>query len=454
MTFRAELIPIASIVIPENRQREDKNVDDLLPSIKLRGVITPIIVSQEGKKTILIAGERRLICSKQLKYTHIPARFIEDLSLIERKIIELEENVHRKELDWKEFVKSVWALHELHEKADPNWTQEKTGESISITGAAVSRILRVAHYVIAENKQILACPGWSPAYNVIARLDARRADNAFNELMEEPHENEPAADTPRVDTPSEQHNDHKPEPVQRQLPADSSCITTGDFLSWASLYSGPLFNFIHCDFPYGIGLDKSAQGNSARWGSYVDGEADYWTLCNGLVGNFERLFAPSSHLMFWLSADYTTVSATIQFFEQATDLKFNPKSLIWHKSDNRGILPDPKRGPRHVYEAAIFASRGDRLIAQSVSDTYSSPAGEKSHQSEKAEPMLRHFFRMFVSEGTRMLDPTAGTGSSIRAAESLGAQVTGIELNPEWAEHGRELLKKARILRHYQEKSK
>jgi site-specific DNA-methyltransferase (adenine-specific) len=68
--------------------------------------------------------------------------------------------------------------------------------------------------------------------------------------------------------------------------------------------------------------------------------------------------------------------------------------------------------------------------------------------SEKPEPMLRHFFGMLVDENTVMLDPTCGSGSSLRAAESLGAKhVLGLELNPEFAALAREALKRSRKLK-------
>jgi hypothetical protein len=38
-------------------------------------------------------------------------------------------------------------------------------------------------------------------------------------------------------------------------------IITADFTEWAPTYTGPKFNFIHCDFPYGINTDKRQQGN-------------------------------------------------------------------------------------------------------------------------------------------------------------------------------------------------
>jgi predicted RNA methylase len=68
--------------------------------------------------------------------------------------------------------------------------------------------------------------------------------------------------------------------------------------------------------------------------------------------------------------------------------------------------------------------------------------------SEKPEPMLRHFFGMLVDENTVMLDPTCGSGSALRAAESVGAKyVLGIEANSEFAALARTALKQARALR-------
>ena len=55
--------------------------------------------------------------------------------------------------------------------------------------------------------------------------------------------------------------------------------------------------------------------------------------------------------------------------------------------------------------------------------------------SAKPEPVLRHFFRMFVDENSTVLDPTCGSGTALRAAESLGAaHILGIEVNKEFAE--------------------
>jgi DNA modification methylase len=68
--------------------------------------------------------------------------------------------------------------------------------------------------------------------------------------------------------------------------------------------------------------------------------------------------------------------------------------------------------------------------------------------SVKPEPMLRHFFEMFVDESTIFLDPTCGSGSSLRAAEGLGAShVLGLERNSEFHESASRALRSARLMR-------
>ena len=68
--------------------------------------------------------------------------------------------------------------------------------------------------------------------------------------------------------------------------------------------------------------------------------------------------------------------------------------------------------------------------------------------SEKPEPMLRHFFGMLVDENTVLLDPTCGSGSALRAANSLGARfVLGLERNAEFAGIAQDALARARKLK-------
>jgi len=67
------------------------------------------------------------------------------------------------------------------------------------------------------------------------------------------------------------------------------------------------------------------------------------------------------------------------------------------------------------------------------------------HMSAKPVPVLQHFFKMFVDGTTRMLDPTAGSGTALRAAESLGAKyVLGLEADKGFCEQANLAVRDAR----------
>src|SRR5215471_1418614 len=117
--------------------------------------------------------------------------------------------------------------------------------------------------------------------------------------------------------------------------AEPEPILNLDFNQWVKTYEGPRFNFVHCDFPYGIEADTFNQGAAATHGGYVDTARTYWTLCESLVANLPRITTESCHFMFWFSMHY--YQPTIEFFRKY-NVEFDPFPLVWIKSDNVGIL--------------------------------------------------------------------------------------------------------------------
>lgn len=422
LTNRYRRVPCAEIIVQrDHRQRTSLPLDDLLPSIKARGVIQPIVITDD---MVLICGERRLAASIKLGLPDIPARFASELDPIELQIIELEENLKRKDLSWEDQTRAIVRIHGLYSKLDPDWTQKQTADSLGLATSTVSMMIGVGTAAIAGNERVLKAANWRQAHNTLAREQQRKNDTILADLTES-----------------------ITRPTGASAPAPVESIITADFLEWAASYDGPQFNFMHCDFPFGINLHESDQGNTDSYGAYEDDPNIYWELLECLATHEDRILSSSAHMMFWFSMKY--YCETREFFShRLPEWTLDDFPLIWMKSDNKGILPDPKRGARRVYETCFFASRGDRLIVRAVSNAYAAPTGQKSHQSEKPEPVLRHFFQMVVDEHTRMLDPTCGSGSSIRAAESLhAAHVFGLEKHPEFADNARTSLRHFRALR-------
>jgi hypothetical protein len=257
--------------------------------------------------------------------------------------------------------------------------------------------------------------------------------------------------TPQVSSTAQSTVELTSSPVWTRLAVERS-IKQANFLEWAPSYEGISFNLIHCDFPYGANVfDGAGQFKPEdQEGAYSDDAADYWALTNCLAKNLDKLLSPAGHLMFWLSPKHTIILETTLLLSKHTPhLAFYPFPLIWHKSDNSGIVGDSQRWPRHTYEAALLAYRGRRPLVRTVADSYSGPGDRKLHPSCKPEPMLRHFFAALVDENTRLLDPTCGAASSLRAAESLGAlpqNVLGLEMEDRFVSVAREALLSSRVM--------
>jgi hypothetical protein len=226
-----------------------------------------------------------------------------------------------------------------------------------------------------------------------------------------------------------------------------SSILQESFLFWAPKYTGKPFNFIHCDFPYGINVFEGPQAGASRHTSYGDSSDIHHRLLETLLVNLDRVASMSCHIMYWYSNQhYDLIRRMLQ--ELAPSLSVHVHPLIWMKSDGSGIASDPRRFPRHIYETCLLLSRGNRQIVRIVADAYAAPTDKTHHVHTKPEPMLRHFMTMLVDENTTMLDPTCGGASSLRAAESLGASyVLGMDIDETTVGAARQALRHSRVLR-------
>ncbi len=423
--------PKTIIVKRDARHRREVEVEDLLLSIPQKGIINPIVITPE---LVLIAGERRLTAALRLAMPTVPIRYSTTLDPIELELLELEENVKRKDLSWQETISAVRRLHDLHLATNPKWTQLDTAKAVGLDAGNVSRYLDVSRNM--DKAIISGASGVKSAINILSRAQERKIADAIGSLTD--------LGTKLFDKPPEPGD----VPTPTILTPVPESILHGSFLEWAPKYSGQPFNFIHCDFPFGVNVFAGKQSNTKREpGEYSDKPDVYWELIDCFCENLNRFMSASAHVMFWFSFDYYT--ATLERFrKKAPSLAFQNFPLFWTKSDNIGILPDPKRGPRRIMEAAFIASREDRFVVRSVSNAYSAPTDKAWHPSTKPEPMLRYFFQMFVDENTRLLDPTCGSGSALRAAESLGAaHVFGIEQDKEHFDGAQIALKKFRAFR-------
>ena len=96
-------IPIENIVTNPLQPRKDgldeKSLEELIASIRQKGVITPITVHQDKDNFILIAGERRLRASRLAGLKQIPGYVVTISDESEMMEIALIENIQRENLN-------------------------------------------------------------------------------------------------------------------------------------------------------------------------------------------------------------------------------------------------------------------------------------------------------------------------------------------------------------------
>lgn len=451
---------VDEVVVPDDRQRENAKADtQLMSSIERVGLLNPIIVHANK---VLVAGERRLDAFRQLKLPRIPARIFENLGPQAKFEAELQENLARKQLTWQEEILAVGRYHDMRVAAFPGWTQMGTGEALGIGQSDVAK--RLAIYGSADDADVMACPTMQGAFNLLtARAErAKIAAHSRGLLVVEASTsllpvNLPAGATKEertqallanmktvnlaaetvedIDKNIQAIKDGKLAEAalaaQAKLELASDIIINADFLEWAEAYSGPKFDVLHIDFPYGknySGARTRRTGKTHIAPIYSDDPDIYFGLVAGLLALQDNLAFPACHCIVWYDMVYH--QWTVDRFTEAGWNLVQPYPFIWSKG-YQGIAADTNRRPRHVYETALMFSRGDRKIVKLDKDVLDCPIDEKLHLNQKPIAMLKHLLSIFVDKHTAVLDPTCGSGSALAAAKQLGAgRVLGIELDP------------------------
>jgi len=479
---RLRLIATSVIKVPEDRQRRDipqAYLDELRESIlRPAGLLHPIIVRRHKDHFILVVGECRLRAWKSIEelpdvisadYRRgIPSRLTTDLSSDELFDVEFEENYRRKSLSWQDEAK---AFSEHYNRQQAKWDvdrQDAIGEGEDIEGLEVEvpfsyaagqlsiparsyrRMVIVGRKVLEEDKEVLACDSSRAAGALLDRRMKRIAENelaTFGEIEEELDDDSEPTDEELDDLEIELGEEVKV-PAKKKFFIFQQSFKA--FIAEAAhVKDRRRYNFVHCDFPYGKGLHESDLYNTdTKDMSYEDTPDIYWGLCQDLaLAKSADILSASCHIMFWFPMNFYT--QTVEFFTKE-GFRVEPYPLVWIKSDKMGIIPDPARGPRRIYETALLMSLGDRKIIKPTVNGAWYSSGRRAdalHVSSKPSEMLRDFTRMFIDSDSVVLDPTCGSGTALEVALLQHCKFAiGLDINEECVEHSEERCQAAQEL--------
>lgn len=119
------------------RQFADKEMDELVESIKRYGIIQPLIVSRKSGGYELIAGERRLRAAKIIGLTKVPV-IIREAADQEKLEVALVENIQRQDLNP---VETALAYRKLIDEFNTN--QEELSRRVGKSRPSVTNTLRL-----------------------------------------------------------------------------------------------------------------------------------------------------------------------------------------------------------------------------------------------------------------------------------------------------------------------
>lgn len=137
VTVELLLTSIDPNVNQPRKQFDEAAMQELVSSIRLHGIISPIIVVRDGARYMIIAGERRYRAAKKAGLKTVPA-IIRNYSPQQIKEISLIENLQREDLNP---IDTAMAIKQLMD--DYNYTQEEVADRIGKSRPAIANTLRL-----------------------------------------------------------------------------------------------------------------------------------------------------------------------------------------------------------------------------------------------------------------------------------------------------------------------
>lgn len=425
--MQLHIIPAVDIQIKSNRQRrelEQTKILELAASIDQNGLIHPIVVRQADGEYTLVAGERRLKALEHLwflgaevhcgKYKipegQAPCLFLGEIDPIDAEEIELEENIRREDLSWRERADATARLFTLRGKqaaASGKPAPTATAVAEEASGASEGQARENARQDIMLG-QALADPVKAKA---IAPATSRKEAYA---LLKRHEASERSAALATALGPT--------------FSASMHTLLQGDCLSHLPTLPAETFDVILTDPPYGIGADDfSTSGGKTAGGHFYDDSPERWRqLIRFLSRDSIRVAKAQAHL--YCFCDIDRFSEAKEAFAE-TGWRVFRTPLIWI---NPGAVraPWPEHGPQRKYQVILYAVKGNRPVTRLYPDyVICGPDPNLGHPAQKPVPLLVDLLRRSVNPGDSVLDPFAGTGSSLVAAHELKCRATGIELD-------------------------
>lgn len=411
-------IEIDRIVVSDRIRKDYGDLEGLSKSIERLGLLQPIVVEPQDGRWLLLVGHRRLKACVLLGLKLIESVTKEDLDEVQRKEIELEENIQRKDLTWQEASAAVDEFHALKQEMYGIATQgmrtdldsETTPWGMRETAIALDQSLGSVSQDISLAKALKYFPDLAQektktlAIRKLKKL-TRRAQDIIRaeEVLEEEKSRLPKLHNKDCFV------------VMKKMPNES-------------------VDFIIADIPWGVDLDKTftfsrrdvhkTRVKKGEVDTFVDAEDKFWENLTCLLSEARRILRKDRHMILFLGDIFVTPvrKIALTFFDQAC------KALgIWVK-ENPGKPHENFLTPQH--EVFLDVMKGKRNIRYhgTVFMFPRTPSGLQIHPTQKPVELMEALILTYTVPGEKVFDPMFGSGTSMVAACRTGRLAEGCEI--------------------------
>lgn len=445
-------IPIDSIFIGSRRRKDYGNIDELARSMKENGQITAITVAPpneealadptySGQPWILVAGGRRIEAARRAGFTSIRALDREHIDPLQLRVLELAENLDRKEMSFLEQVNAKQEMFLLRKEQNPEITQAEVAREIGETPANFSRDLNVAEAITVRPELASASSKKAVlrAARQISHLEARVARNVLSQTS--------------VGEEVSTGGGNLVSDLARRM-------VTADARTWLRQQTEGRFDLILTDPPYGI--DHYSQGHKTRDDSsaglseYDDSEAVSLDLYADMVPQMIRVTKPEGWIIcFQAEANYNYLRKLFEdcclvhyeyrenpnngvcpaYYEGGASCRFGrveEPRWIWYRPNSQNNPRLPELHAKNVYEHILVFNRGEGKLLRPCPNllSYDAEYGSRIHAMQKPVDLLKDIISRVTLHGESVADPFFGSGSTLVAAAQLARDFWGCEQNP------------------------
>lgn len=428
--------PPEEIIVPEERFRwifEKTAMEELKASVKDKGQLLPGICRQEEDgKIVLIAGERRLRACSDLD---IPYEFFitEETDPLRIRSIELEENLVRENLDFKEKAAAVDEFHALQQGLNPpspgrvtgGQTLEDTAKTLRKSPTTVREELELAKFM--ELDEVKNAKSRTEARKIIKRIKEDYARSKALKEAEKLREEEEGILPEELAEREQEREQEEDEPTDSPQKGKKELLRLINFFSPKVLegrmedrlneFPDEHFDLVLFDPPWGQNLSEVERETGTKTKFDDSPEIFLSNLENWLSLLYQKMAVDSHLYMFFGIKDHAFVYDLLE----KVGFQVNWMPIIWAKLGAHRTR-NPKIWPGRSYEPIAFARKGKKdLVWLGAPDFAQTPAPtaamKGSHMAGKNPDIYLNLIKRSAFPGDKVLDPMAGTGMAGVACE-------------------------------------